>query len=309
MPELPEAEVVARQIRARLTGATLVETWIGRADIVREGFVERGWYVGSVLTSAQRFGKSVALGFERKGETRYIMAELGMTGLLLFPSAHSRLPQHVHARLTFTGADESELRYWNPRRFGRLSMLDEQGVNVYITRRFGCDPLTVGRDEFLHLVKGRSGRLKSLLMHQQLIAGIGNIYANEILFRARLHPNAKASGLSAAKIEHLFQVTRDVLQEAIACGGSSVRDFFAPDGSEGKYKRRHLVYGKEGAPCPNCCGQVIRRLRSERSSFFCPNCQSQRRAQPSSPVKTRESPSQGHENPQNCATRRRPAQP
>lgn len=277
MPELPEAEVVAKQIRGRLCGAILTDTWIGRADIVREGFAERGWYIGSVLTSAKRFGKSVALGFDRQGEIRYITAELGMTGLLLFPSARPRFPQHVHARMTFAGACETELRYWNPRRFGRLSMLDQPGLKDYIARRFGCDPLTVSRDEFVRIVRGRSGRLKPLLMHQQVIAGIGNIYANEILFRARLHPNARASGLSVPKIDDLFEVTREVLQDAIACGGSSVRDFFAPDGREGEYKRRHLVYGKDGAFCPNRCGQVIRRLQSERSSFFCPRCQSSKR--------------------------------
>jgi formamidopyrimidine-DNA glycosylase len=277
MPELPEAEVVARQIRARLSGATLTETWIGRPDIVREGFRERDWYSGSVLRSAERFGKSVALRFERQGQIRYIVAELGMTGLLLFSSARPRFPQHIHVRLSFTGAPEPELRYWNPRRFGRLSLLDQQGLEEYLARRFGCDPLTVTKDEFLRIVKGRSGRLKPLLMHQQVIAGIGNIYANEILFRARLHPNARARCLSVLKIEELFRVTREVLEEAIACGGSSVRDFFAPDGSEGHFKHRHLVYGKEGRSCPNGCGRAIKRLQSERSSFFCPSCQSSRR--------------------------------
>jgi formamidopyrimidine-DNA glycosylase len=277
MPELPEAEVVARQIGARLAGATLTETWIGRADIVREGFQERGWYPGSILLSAQRFGKSVALEFERQGQIRFIVAELGMTGLLLFPSARPRFPQHIHVRMTFSGAHESELRYWNPRRFGRLSLLDSRGLELYLTRRFGCDPLTVTWEDFLRIVRGRSGRLKPLLMHQQVIAGIGNIYANEILFRARLHPNARASGLSLSTIKQLFDVTRKVLQEAIACGGSSVRDFFAPDGTEGKFKHYHLVYGKEGFPCPNGCGQAIKRVESERSSFFCPRCQPRRR--------------------------------
>src|SRR5690349_11025290 len=132
MPELPEAEVVARQIRDRLVGAALTDTWIGRADIVREGFRERGWYAGSVLRSAERFGKSVALGFERQCETRYIVAELGMTGLLLFPSVRPRFPQHIHVRMRFSGGLESELRYWNPRRFGRLSMLDPQGLKDYL---------------------------------------------------------------------------------------------------------------------------------------------------------------------------------
>jgi formamidopyrimidine-DNA glycosylase len=273
MPELPEAEVVAQQIRARLLGATLTNAWIGRDDIVREGYRERGWYIGSVLRAAERFGKSVALRFEHEAESRFFVAELGMTGLLLFRSAATRFPQHVHVRLTFVGGRESELRYWNPRRFGRISMVDPQQFKDYLTRRFGCDPLAVSREDFLRIVKGRDGRLKPLLMHQQAIAGIGNIYANEILFRARLHPNTRASRLPVSKIEELFRITQEVLHEAIACGGSSVRDFFAPDGSEGRFKARHLVYGKEGLPCPNQCGHVIRRLQSERSSFFCPACQ------------------------------------
>jgi len=273
MPELPEAEVVARQIRARLLGATLTETWIGRADIVREGYRHRTWYLGSELRSVERFGKSVALGFEKNNQIRYVVAELGMTGLLLFPSAQTKLPQHVHVQMTFAGGQESALRYWNPRRFGRLSLLDRRGLDHYRARRFGCDPLTVSWEDFHRLIKGRRGRLKPLLMHQQAIAGIGNIYANEILFRAGLHPNAQASRLPIARVERLYRMTREVLQEAIACGGSSVRDFFAPDGTEGQFKRRHLVYGKEGMACPNRCGHTIQRLQSERSSFFCPACQ------------------------------------
>jgi formamidopyrimidine-DNA glycosylase len=110
-------------------------------------------------------------------------------------------------------------------------------------------------------------------MHQQVIAGIGNIYANEILFRARFHPNMQVSRLPVRKIERLYTIMREVLEAAILLGGSSVRDFFAPDGTEGRYKRCHLVYGKEGQPCPNRCGHVIRRLQSERSSFICRTCQ------------------------------------
>ena len=286
MPELPEAEVVARQIRARLLGARLTGSWFGRPDIVREGYRDRNWYAGSVLRAVERFGKSVVLRLEHQEEIRYIVAELGMTGLLLFPAAQTRFPQHVHVRLTFTGGAESELRYWNPRRFGRISLFDQSGLEHYLARRFGCDPLTVTSERFLTIIKERSGRLKALMMHQQAIAGIGNIYANEILFRARLHPDVRASRLPVAKVEELFRITREVLLEAISCGGSSVRDFFAPDGSEGRFKGRHLVYGKEGLPCPNGCGRVIRRLQSERSSFICPACQARtpRRQRPSSPA-------------------------
>jgi formamidopyrimidine-DNA glycosylase len=278
MPELPEAEVVARQLRVHLLGAQLNECLVGRADIVREGLTTLSWYYGAVLEAVERYGKSVALGLRRKSEVRYIVAELGMTGLLLFRATQTKYPQHVHIRMSFTGGRESELRYWNPRRFGRISLLDRAGLAHYRARRFGIDPLTVPRDEFVRLMQLRRGRLKPLLMHQQVIAGIGNIYANEILFRARLHPNREVNRLRKATIIMLYDTMQTVLREAISCGGSSVKDFYAPDGTEGQYKRRHLVYGKEGLPCPNNCGRMIRRLQSERSSFFCPACQSNRLA-------------------------------
>ncbi len=273
MPELPEAEVVAQQLRTHLLGAQLNDCWVGRADIVREGLPTLSWYSGARLKGVERYGKSVALEFQKEGEHRYVVAELGMTGLLLFRATQTKYPQHVHARMSFTGGHESELRYWNPRRFGRLSLLDRAGLDRYRTRRFGIDPLTVPRDEFVHLMQARRGRLKPLLMHQQVIAGIGNIYANEILFRARLHPNREVSRLRGATMIKLYDTMQTVLREAISCGGSSVKDFFAPDGTEGRYKQHHLVYGKEGQPCPNRCGRVIRRLQSERSSFYCPACQ------------------------------------
>jgi formamidopyrimidine-DNA glycosylase len=222
----------------------------------------------------ERCGKSVALGFYKGNELRYVVAELGMTGLLLFRATQTKHPQHVHVRMSFTGGRESELRYWNPRRFGRLSLFDQAGLDRYRARRFGVDPLTVPRDEFISLMEARRGRLKPLLMHQQVIAGIGNIYANEILFRTKLHPNRKVSRLREAAIIRLYDTMQTVLRDAISCGGSSVKDFFAPDGTEGHYKQHHLVYGKEGQPCPNHCGRLIRRLQSERSSFYCPACQS-----------------------------------
>ena len=276
MPELPEAEVVARQIRAHLLGAQLTDVWIGREDIVREGYATLSWYRDTTLQSVERFGKSVALGFVKGAVCRYVVAELGMTGLLLFQSTRTKHPQHVHVRMSFKNAGEPELRYWNPRRFGRLSLLDRAGLDHYLTRRFGLDPLSASQPDFVRLLQARRGRLKSLLMHQQVIAGIGNIYANEILFRAGLHPHTQVSRLSVGRVEKLYQIMCEVLHEAIACGGSSVRDFFAPDGTEGQYKRRHLVYSKAGQPCPNHCGGFIRRFLGERSAYFCLRCQSLR---------------------------------
>ena len=117
------------------------------------------------------------------------------------------------------------------------------------------------------------GRLKPLLMHQQKLAGIGNIYANEILFHAGLHPDKIAGRLRLAETDRLYESMQVVLREAVQSGGSSVRDFFAPDGTLGTYKLHHRVYGKTGEPCPNSCGSLLRRLAQERSSFYCPTCQ------------------------------------
>ena len=275
MPELPEAEVVAQQLRERISGATIKEAWLGREDIVRRGLETLDWYRGARVSGVDRYGKSVAIALEKGRETRYLVAELGMTGLLLFGPLAPRYQKHTHCILTLDGGQASDLRYWNPRRFGRLYLLDRQGLEQFVSRRFGCDPLAVSWEDFRSLVRGRRGRLKPLLMHQQVIAGIGNIYANEILFRARLHPARQAGRVNEPALRRLYRAMRQVLAQAVKDGGSSVRDFFAPDGSEGRYKRRHLVYGKSGKCCPSGCGGTIRRLQGtdQRSSFYCPLCQ------------------------------------
>ncbi|HEX2055509.1 MAG TPA: bifunctional DNA-formamidopyrimidine glycosylase/DNA-(apurinic or apyrimidinic site) lyase [Nitrospiraceae bacterium] len=273
MPELPEAEVAATQLRQRIQGARVRGYWIGRADIIREGLDTVSWYVGARVEAVERRGKTVIIGFLRDEKRRFLAAELGMTGLLLFRSVTVRFPQHTHFVMELDESKEPELRYWNPRRFGRLYLLDSDELDRYSKRRFGYDPLTMTRDQFRALTAMSQGRLKSLLMHQQKVAGIGNIYANEILFRAGLHPNRIADRLRAAEIDRLYESMQDVLREAIRTGGSSVRDFFAPDGTLGTYKLHHRVYGKSGEPCPNRCGNLLRRLTQERASFYCPTCQ------------------------------------
>ena len=275
MPELPEAEVVAYQLRERILGATLKDCWIGRPDIVRQGLPTLDWYRGARLSSIERRGKSVVLAFSRESDVRYLVAELGMTGLLFFRPPAPSYQKHTHLVLSLDGTAEPELRYWNPRRFGRVYLLDHVGLERFIARRFGCDPLTVPWEDFRNIIRSRRGRLKALLMHQQVIAGIGNIYANEILYKAGLHPRRIASRLRDETVRRLYKTMRKVLTDAVGAGGSSVRDFLAPDGSLGRYRERHLVYDKEGQPCPARCGKVIRRLLdgSQRSSFYCPACQ------------------------------------
>ncbi|MGH7255621.1 MAG: bifunctional DNA-formamidopyrimidine glycosylase/DNA-(apurinic or apyrimidinic site) lyase [Nitrospirales bacterium] len=275
MPELPEAEVVARQLRHRLVGAHLKDCWVGRPDIVRQGLDQLDWYRGARIAGVERYGKTVVLALvqeSREPETRFLAAELGMTGLLLFRTPHPGYQKHTHLILTLTDCPEPELRYWNPRRFGRIWLLDQTRLHGFLARRFGWDPLRGNREDFFRMVKARRGRIKALLLHQQRVAGIGNIYANEILYRARIHPHAKGSRLSRPAILRLYEAMRGVLEEAIAHGGSTIRDFLAPDGTAGRFQERHRVYNRAGQPC-QICGTGFRRLVTERSSFYCPRCQ------------------------------------
>jgi formamidopyrimidine-DNA glycosylase len=271
MPELPEAETVAYQLRERLRGSIILDSWVGREDIVREGLSFLAWYRGARVSDASRLGKSVVLHAKKGSETRFLLFELGMTGLLFFAVPAPTYRKHIHVALTLSGPIPS-LHYWNPRRFGRVYLLNQAGIERFEARRFGHDPLRVTWPQFRDLIGSRRSRLKALLMHQQLIAGIGNIYANEILFRSRLHPDRIAGTLATGTVRRLFDIMRDVLNQAIIDGGSSVRDFLAPDGTKGEYRKRHLVYNKAGEPCP-ACGRAIRRLKAERSSFICVTCQ------------------------------------
>jgi formamidopyrimidine-DNA glycosylase len=271
MPELPEAETVARHLRTRLVGAVITSCWIGRQDIIKEGLASLDWYVGARLVTASRLGKSVVVQAEKASATRFMVFELGMTGLLFFTLLDGSYRKHTHVTLSLSGAVPA-LHYWNPRRFGRVYLLDETGLQRFAARRFGADPLQLTLAEFRKIVGGRRGRLKALLMHQQVIAGIGNIYANEILYRARLHPERIAGTLRTGAVHRLYETMRDVLQQAVADGGSSVRDFRAPDGTKGEFRKRHLIYNKAGQPCAGC-GRPIQRLSGQRSSFVCLSCQ------------------------------------
>ena len=273
MPELPEAEVVRRQLHAAVVGATIEQIWIGRDDIIRQGIESRSWYAGARVVEVQRHGKSVALVCEREAEKRVVVAELGMTGLLLLTRASVPSAKHVHMIMRLANGPQPEVWYWNARRFGRVSLLDQKAWTAYRQRRFGRDPFTMTDEEFVDVIKSCRGRVKAVLLNQHRIAGIGNIYANELLFRSGIHPHARGCRLSKRRIRVLFETMQRVLEEAIRMGGSSIRDFVAPDGTRGQFQGRHLVYQKTGARCPNGCGTRIHGLRGERASFVCPACQ------------------------------------
>lgn len=276
MPELPEVEVILNHLNRHIRGGTIETLTIHRSDIVRIGHDLIPWFERSTITNIARKGKCIIFTCHRANETRYLLSEQGMTGLWFFHQALASTPQHIHCRIEISGVRTTELHYWNPRRFGRLWLFAPPDLEAFMQRRFGSDAMDIGAQPFIKLIQSCRGRLKPFLLDQHRLAGIGNIYANEILFRARVHPQAHGYRLGVSTCQRLYDTMHTVLQEAILAGGSSIRDFRAPDGSQGHFQEVHQVYQKAGLPCSHGCPTLITRMQSERSSFYCSTCQKRR---------------------------------
>ncbi|MCA9471052.1 MAG: bifunctional DNA-formamidopyrimidine glycosylase/DNA-(apurinic or apyrimidinic site) lyase [Nitrospirales bacterium] len=273
MPELPEVEVVLQQLRSCILDSSIQEFHIKRSDIIRTGHSSHEWYHGATVAHLARKGKSLIFTCKKALDTRYILAELGMTGLFLFERPSQGYEKHIHLTFTLRGPQETKLHYWNPRRFGRVYLLNDEGLTQFVQRRFGADPFELTPQAFHALIQTSRGRMKDFFLDQHKLAGIGNIYANEILFDACVHPHARGNRLSRPTIARLYTSTQRILEQAIRSGGSSIRDFRAPDGRRGQYQNVHQIYQKTGLPCPRGCLTSIKRLPTARSSFVCPSCQ------------------------------------
>jgi formamidopyrimidine-DNA glycosylase len=194
------------------------------------------------------------------------IVHLGMTGSLQVCEPQAELLKHTHAILKL--ASGRELRFVDPRRFGRLSVAQAGGFDAG-----GFEPLEVELDRFTSLFHGRKTPIKSALLNQKLLRGVGNIYADESLFRAGIRPRRRADSISRENLRKLFLAVKEVLQEAIALGGSSISDYVDADGEEGFFQLEHRVYGREGEPCLVCKTPIKRMVIAGRSSHYCPKCQ------------------------------------
>ena len=192
------------------------------------------------------------------------IVHLGMTGRLLVCQPDAEITKHTHAVVKL--ASGRELRFVDPRRFGRLSVA--HGFDAG-----GSEPLEVQRDHFIGLYHGRKTPIKSALLNQKLLRGVGNIYADESLFRAGVRPRRRAVSLTRQDLRRLHLAVQEVLQEAIALGGSSVSDYVDADGQEGFFQLQHRVYGRESEPCLVCKTAIKRVIVAGRSSHYCPKCQ------------------------------------
>ena len=282
MPELPEVETIARGLDKRVTGDEIDSVWIGsRKQPLKSTATEiAATLEGKKIVRVHRAGKHIVFDLEKgaarrkarraaslsqQNEHAQWIVHLGMTGRMLVCEPAAEIAKHTH--LIAKLASGRELRFVDPRMFGKLS------VHASGFDPGGVEPLEVGEEEFLGLFRGRKTPIKSALLNQKLLRGVGNIYADESLFRAGIRPRRRANSLTRADLRRLYGAVQEVLREAIAVGGSSVSDYVNADGEEGLFQLQHRVYGREGEPCLKCRTPVKRVVLVGRSSHYCPTCQ------------------------------------
>ena len=287
MPELPEVETIARGLNQRVAGDVIESVWLGsKPEPLKSSPQEIVATLESTrIATVRRVGKHIVFDLEVNGvpggrhakkkmtagggarttqPSGQWIVHLGMTGRVLVCKPEEEVEKHTHAIVKL--ASGRELRFVDPRRFGRLSV-------AHGFEAAGSEPLQVELERFVRLFRGRKTPIKSALLNQKLLSGVGNIYADESLFRARIRPRRRAASLSREDLRRLYLAVREVLTEAIELGGSSVSDYVDADGEEGFFQLQHRVYGREGEPCLVCKTAIKRVVIAGRSSHYCPKCQ------------------------------------
>lgn len=272
MPELPEVETIVRGLRPRLPGRRVRSVEVVHGDVLaEESSTFRGRLEGRSLAAVDRRGKNVIVALEPPGA---LWVNLGMTGVLLPdpPSRGPGAPTHPAVRIFF--GDGGVLVYDDVRRFGRLEVLGE-GASRRRGEALGPEPLSEALDpaRLETLLAASRAPIRSWLLDQKKVAGVGNIYANEALHRARIHPKRPARTLNPEEVSRLHRALRKVLRSAIEAGGTTIRDFRDAGGGEGAFGTRLRAYGREGEPCLGCGGEIRRIVFGGRSAFLCPRCQ------------------------------------
>jgi formamidopyrimidine-DNA glycosylase len=281
MPELPEVETIARGVNERLRGDRIVQAWFGshREPFKNSRARQAKGLEGRAILGVKRIGKHIVCELSPadsstsdsgKATTHaQWIVHLGMTGRLLVTTPEGPVAPHTHARLEL--ASGRELRFVDPRRFGRLEFRDLSRIAGFTSP--GAEPLTIGSDDFAGLFRGRRLAIKAALLNQTLLAGVGNIYADESLFRAGIRPRKMAGRLTRLELERLRLALKEVLEHAIQLGGSSVSDYVDADGVRGFFQLEHCVYMRTGLACRQCETPIRRIVLAGRSTHYCPKCQ------------------------------------
>jgi len=276
MPELPEVETVARGLQREIAGRRILSVTLGKTDFIDNPEEIEKELPGRAIREVARYGKFLLLRLTVKQDAVELEAEsallvhLGMTGMLAPQPAEE--PQAKHTHVVALLDDGRELRYNDPRRFGRMAYLAGERLKEEL-KRFGADPLEAGLEEFTARICGKRARIKALLLDQQVLRGVGNIYADESLWKAKIHPMRMGAKLRQEQVRELYRAMQGILERAIVMRGSSIADFLDVEGQPGEYQRHHRAYGREGKPCFRCKTRIERVIVAGRSSYFCPQCQ------------------------------------
>jgi formamidopyrimidine-DNA glycosylase len=261
MPELPEVETVVRSLRPAIVGRRILNAELtGLRVLIGSPRKTAAALAGKKIVAVERYGKFIAIRLDRG----YLVVHLGMTGKLLI---NAELSKWTHAIFTL---DRGSLLYEDPRQFGRIEYGDELPARVAL---LGPEPLEVTLEEFARRLKLRRSPVKAVLLNQAVVRGVGNIYADEALFRAGVHPKRVAASLRADRVERIFLAMREVLAEAIESRGSSVSNYVDADGRRGGFQTEHRVYQRTGEPCVNCGSAIARIVVGQRSTHYCKKCQ------------------------------------
>ena len=278
MPELPEVETIVRGLERRVAGDTIESVWIGsrKQPLKSTAATIAANLEGKRVVRVHRAGKHIVFDLQAptakstkpaasRNDSAQWVVHLGMTGRMVVCEPDAEIEKHTH--LIAKLASGREMRFVDPRMFGKLS-IHREGFDPG-----GIEPLEVSEENFIQLFRGRKTPIKSALLNQKLVRGVGNIYADESLFRAGIRPRRRAAAVTRQEFSKLHRSVCEVLREAIALGGSSVSDYVDADGEEGFFQLEHRVYGREGEPCRVCATAIRRVVLAGRSSHYCPQCQ------------------------------------
>jgi len=273
MPELPEVETVVRGLREPLVGRRIVGVRFGKTDFIDDLMALGERLPGSRIARVERYGKFITLALQPLESAQsefYFFIHLGMTGQLMSRNPYEPVAAHTHAFVELD--DGRELRYTDARRFGRMLLVAESEKEKF-HGQLGRDPLEISEKEFIEELSGRRAQVKALLLNQGVLRGMGNIYTDEALWRARIHPARLAANLQTPQLKALYKAMQQVLSTAIRLRGSSISDYLDAEGFPGAYQSHHRVYGRDGRPCPRCKTTIRKIVVAGRGTHFCPKCQ------------------------------------
>lgn len=273
MPELPEVETIKNDLRALVLGRTIKKVEVLDPPVVKNG-VPKGFEQGLVGQQIVDVGRRAKYLLIKLSSGRYLVVQLMLTGQLLV--VEPREPLKPSTRLILYLDDGRQMRLVDSRRFARVRLVEPAELNTKLhLDQLGPEPLNerFTAEDLAERLRGRGATIKSLLLDQRVVAGLGNIYADEVLFKARIHPAEPAKNLSNDQIRRLYEAIRETLREAISHRGTTTRSYRDALGRKGQHQQYLLVHTRFGKPCQGCPGRVEKTTIAGRQTFFCPSCQ------------------------------------